>query len=202
MERLATTSHTHTCQHATSASLSDIPQQELNSMYFKNDLLYTHNVMRINYTTYDIRRAQDTINPNTNHRDIMVLAPPSNNNGDSSTHQYAYARVLGIYHANIIFAPPGTHAYKARRVEFLWVRWFKIIGDRPVEWGWERTRLDRLEFPPVKQDGSFGFLDPGDVVRSCHIIPRFFRDKCHPDGHGLSKTACDGGDWSEYFANR
>lgn len=186
--------------------LAEAQQQEtqsnqLNSIYFKNDLLYTHNIMRINYTTYDVRRAQDTINPNTDHRDIMVLAP-SDDADDDSTHQFKYARVLGIYHTNVIFAPPGTQVYKVRRVEFLWVRWFKIIGDRPVKWGWERTRLDRLEFPPVNQETSFGFLDPGDVLRSCHIIPRFFQNKWYPDGHGLSKILGDGEDWSEYFVNR
>ncbi|KAH7904570.1 hypothetical protein BJ138DRAFT_1018968 [Hygrophoropsis aurantiaca] len=59
-----------------------------------NERFYRHNIMRINYTSYDVRRAQDVINPNISHHNIMMLAPP----GDP--HRFCYARVLGIYHAN------------------------------------------------------------------------------------------------------
>lgn len=156
--------------------------------------------MRVNYTTYDVRRGQDTLNPRTDHRDIMVLAQPDDD--ADSPHQFKYGRVLGIYHTNVIFVPPGTNDYTSRRVEFLWVRWFKIIGDRPVKWGWEKTQPDRLEFPTVNGETSFGFLDPGDVLRACHIIPRFSKNKRYPDGCGVSRLAHDGDDWVEYFVNR
>src|ERR1700677_1496313 len=32
---------------------------------FKNDQIYQHRITRFNYTTYDVRRAQVVINPNT-----------------------------------------------------------------------------------------------------------------------------------------
>jgi hypothetical protein len=63
-----------------------------------------HNTMKINYTTYDVRRAQDTINPNTDRRDIVLLSPED---ADLPNHQYSYARVLGIYHVNAIYRDPA-----------------------------------------------------------------------------------------------
>ncbi|RDB25667.1 hypothetical protein Hypma_006970 [Hypsizygus marmoreus] len=63
-------------------------------LYIKKDVMYCHKVMRINYTTYDVRRTQDTVNPNTEHRDIMLLsqdALPVTPASDSETHQYRYA---------------------------------------------------------------------------------------------------------------
>ena len=66
---------------------------ELDDIHFKGDSIYQHNIMRVNYTTYDVRRAQDTINPNTDHHDIIThsFQDPS-----LAGHQYLYARVLGI----------------------------------------------------------------------------------------------------------
>src|SRR5215471_20976245 len=43
------------------------------SILFKHDRLYRHNMIRINYTTYDVRRGQDTIHPKTSHCNIMTL---------------------------------------------------------------------------------------------------------------------------------
>ncbi|RDB16269.1 hypothetical protein Hypma_003008 [Hypsizygus marmoreus] len=89
-----------------------------NLMYIKRDTMFQHNIARINYTTYDIRRAQDIINPKTDHRDIMLLE-----NDDHASHQYRYARVLGIFHVNVIYAGYifGKRSYEAHRMEFLFV---------------------------------------------------------------------------------
>lgn len=42
------------------------------SLRIANNRIYHHRVCRINYTTYDVRRAQDSINPRT-HADISTL---------------------------------------------------------------------------------------------------------------------------------
>ena len=47
---------------------------ELASVWVYEDKLYVHKKMRINYTTYNARRDQDSINPD-NHADIMMLTP-------------------------------------------------------------------------------------------------------------------------------
>lgn len=161
--------------------------------------------MRINYTTYDVRRAQDTINPNTDRRDIMLLSPQKLA-GSDSCHQYQYTRVLGIYHANVIYMIQNR--YHSRRMEFLLVRYFEVIEDVPVQRGWSVARLDKLKFHPMGLDGAFGFVDPDQVIRGCHLIPRFCNGKLQPvsmnreKARPLSAFARDHEDWKVYYVNR
>jgi hypothetical protein len=70
--------------------------QSSEEIYFKNNWMYSHSIMRINYTMYDVRRGQDTINPNTDHCNVMVLA--DGHDSDAETHTFHYAHVLRIYH--------------------------------------------------------------------------------------------------------
>lgn len=168
--------------------------------------MYSHKLVRFNYTTYDVRRAQDVVNPGTPHCNIMLLsgnrlgpvgsevAPLSAQSSDG--HPYLYARVLGIYHANIVYTGPGMVGYSPRRMDFLWVRWYKHQeGGRP-------DRLGQLFFPPISSEAAFGFVDPADVVRACHVIPRFSAGKRYPGGEGLSKLARDSSDWLAYNIGR
>jgi hypothetical protein len=195
-----------------SSSRTESPQldnmAELDSLYFKGDRMYRHNIMRINYTTYDVRRAQDTINPNTNHNNIMLLSASAQDD-ESLSHQYVYARVLGIYHVNVIYTGPGMLDYRARRMEFLWVRWFENVDEEPVQNGWDRRQLDRLQFPPLNDEGSFDFIDPSHVLRASHVIQAFAFGLRHPDAAGIStsardisKSARDSKDWCYYYVNR
>jgi hypothetical protein len=172
---------------------------ERDSVLFKDDRIYRHNLARFNYTTYDVRRAQDVINPGTTHRDILLLA----NNGDTDdgpNHPFLYARVLGIFHANVLYAGAGMPDYISRRVDFLWVRWFEYGGSGSIHW--DECKLDSVRFLPMATEGAFGFVDPRNVLRSCHIIPAFARGRLHLDGVGFSRIARDGKDWSRYYVNR
>ena len=166
-------------------------------LLFKHDWMYEHNILRINYTTYDVRRKQDTINPTTPHRDIMVLAE----NDDASDHPYLYARVIGIFHVNVVYTGGPVVDYRPRKLEFLWVRWFEHDTNAPLS-SWAHSRLDRLHFPPMAREDAFGFLDPADVIRGCHIIPAFAANKRYADGKGLSRCAMDCRDWRSYYVNR
>lgn len=161
--------------------------------------MYSHHLARFNYTSYDVRRAEDVINPGTTHRDVMMLANRDDPDSDSE-HPFLYARVLGVYHGNVIYTGTGGRDYNARRVEFLWVRWFKYVEDRSIRWS--DLRLDQVCFYPMAAEESFGFVDPEDVVRSCHIIPRFSAGKVHSDGIGLSCCVNDNQDWKYYYVNR
>jgi len=51
-------------------------------------------------------------------------------------------------------------------------------------------------------DDTFGFLNPSDVLRSCHIIPAFAGGKRYADSKGLSFLVHDSADWAEYYVNR
>jgi hypothetical protein len=173
----------------------DLTPNELDSLLFKHDRLYMHKIIRINYTTYDVRRAEDVINPGTTHRDILVLA-----SSDTDTHPFCYARVIGIYHVNVIYTGPGMRDYRPRRMDFLWVRWFQYIDDTPA--GWKAGQLDRLRFPPQASEDAFGFVDPANVLRGSHIVSMFSRGKVYRDGIGLSKCAQDDHDQHAYYVNR
>jgi hypothetical protein len=182
---------------AASPESSTWPESTLDKVLFKQDRLYRHQILRINYTTYDIRRKQDTINPSTPRRDVMVLA----NREADSDHPYAYARVIGIFHVNVIYAGARRADYSSHRMEFIWVRWYELDTLEPLG-GWGSKRLDRLRFPPMDKKDAFGFLDPNDILRATHIIPSFKAGKRSPDGSRLSASAKDEEDWRGYFQNR
>ena len=100
-----------------SADLADAGPQIPENVLFKFNRLYFHNTMRINYTTYDIRQAQDTINTNTEHRDVMVLSKHDNTDShDDESSAFIYARVLGICHVNVIQTGTATPDYTPKRL--------------------------------------------------------------------------------------
>ncbi|EGO28346.1 hypothetical protein SERLADRAFT_413311 [Serpula lacrymans var. lacrymans S7.9] len=165
----------------------------LGHIVFKNDRINNHKILRINYTTYNIQQAQDVINPQTNYCNIMLLAYPDSSS--SSAHPFLYAQVIGIYHANVISIDSTNIDYRPRRIEFLWVRWYELQACEPHQ-------LATLCFVPMADNDVFGFVDPTDVLRACHLIPAFARDKSCPDGVGLSRCARDGQDSKLYYINR
>jgi hypothetical protein len=173
----------------------------LDSILFKHDRIYQHSLLRINYTTYDVRRSQDVLHTSTSHYNVMVLAASSSNNLDTSPpHPFRYARVLGIYHANIVYVGPGMVDYQPQRFDFLWVRWYRVVKTAPA--GWTARKLDCVQFPPLVKDDAFGFIGPSDVLRCCHLMPRFSKGQCHSDGKGLSLCAQDSSDWAQYYVGR
>jgi len=150
----------------------DFTPVDRRAVLITNNTIYRHKVLRINYTTYDLRRAQDSINPRIpGHGDIMVLSP-ENEDENEDPHPYWYARILGIYHVNVRYI--GTNSTVSRepqRMEFLFVRWFgRDLTPRP---GWKAKRLIRLGFVPGNDEGAFGFIDLAQVIRSVHLIPAF-----------------------------
>ncbi|KIM78572.1 hypothetical protein PILCRDRAFT_11038 [Piloderma croceum F 1598] len=179
--------------------LQDQNNCDPNSVIVKHDRLYRHKLICINYTTYDIRRSQDTVNWSTSHCNIMTLTEPGDNNDSTVGHPFKYARVLGVYHVNTVYIGPGSTDYQPRQIEFLWVRWYEKTGT--IRTRWEAKKLDRIRFLPVADDDTFGFVDPLDALRSCHIIPAFARGLCHVDSRGLSSCARDSLDWAEYYVN-
>lgn len=148
--------------------------------------------MRLNYTSYDLRRETDCLNPRSSKRDIMMLASENT----PSEHPYCYARVLGIFHANVIYTGPGRIDYLPRRVEFLWVWWFDL---QCPALSWQDYALDKGRFVPMHQPHAFGFVDPDDVLRCCHLIPSFSDGRLHSD---LSCEIIDGELWKSYCVNR
>lgn len=193
-------------------------ESDANSVYFHSDRFYAHKVLHINYTSYDVRRETDVVNPKTSRRNIMCLrSVEADTPGDSSAqgqggeHRFIHAQVLGIFHANIVYRGRGSSDLRKRRFDFLFVRWFTFVDPDPVH-----RRLDRVTLSPLKDVDAVGFLDPADVLRASHIVPRYSLGPMYPESQGthrlypnkcgsdpvVSKQARDWEDWHEYFVNR
>lgn len=176
----------------------------------KGNRVYMHKLARFYHTTYDVRRSEDVINPRTSHSNVMLLSTLSRNEENpldtTVSHPFLYARVIGIYHVNVVYTGPGMQDYAAMRFDFLHVRWFQLAAiqsqGRHHARDWASLRLDRLSFPPMAEQGSFGFVDPNLVLRGCHLIPAFSLGKRYSDGIGLSAIAGDSNDWKNYYVNR
>lgn len=126
----------------------------------------------------------------------MLLSTTSDDEATSKS-RYLYARVLGAYHANVIYTGSGMLDNKARRIDFLWVRWYETT--RGGTDSWRDSELPMVAFPPLESDSAFGFIDPSDVLRGCHVIPAFARGEVHEDSIGLSRCARDDGDYNAYY---
>jgi hypothetical protein len=183
------------------ASSSSSDPSGTDFVLFKNDRIFQHNIVRFNYTTYDVRRSQDVINPRTSHRNVMVLST-ADDASSTHAHPFWYAQVLGIYHTNVVYTGPGAIDYSPRRLDFLWVRWYQNSDTSPTVQSWRAGMLDRIRFPPMANEDVFGFIDPEDVLRPCHVIPAFATGYVHSDRIGLSSCAKDSDDWVKYYVGR
>ncbi|KAG1837178.1 hypothetical protein DFJ58DRAFT_632917, partial [Suillus subalutaceus] len=132
--------------------------------------IYHHNLVRFNYTMYDVRRAQDVINLKTPHCNIMLL---QRNCNDGTDENYCYAKVLGIHYVNVVCT---GNVYESHQIEFLFVRWYESIQNH----AWDCT-LGHVRFLPLTSPNTFGFVDPRVVLRACHIIPAFSRGQRNPN---------------------
>lgn len=66
---------------------------------------------------------------------------------------------------------------------------------------WEHDVLDTVRFLPMADQDAFGFVDPTNVLRGCHIIPSFADGQLHPDGVAMSRCVGDSDDWKRYCVN-
>ncbi|KAK7685095.1 hypothetical protein QCA50_011932 [Cerrena zonata] len=159
--------------------------------------MFDHKTMQVNYTTYDMRRDYDIVNPNK-HFDIMTVSPDFDPETRTATsgHPFRYGRVLGIYHADIVHVVPDLDA-SVHHVEFLWVQWYRY--DSSFKAGFQHHRYHRLELIPVDDEAACGFIDPDDVIRGVHLIPAFAHGLMTPSGE-TSRTQ-DNNIWKYYYVN-
>ncbi|KJA13983.1 hypothetical protein HYPSUDRAFT_150920, partial [Hypholoma sublateritium FD-334 SS-4] len=132
----------------------------------QNETIFQVCTARINYTTYDLRRAYDTINPRT-HPFVMVASPET----EPGAHPFWYAAVMGVFHANVQHTGQASQDYRFWRTEFLWVRWLGVVPDYSC--GRSEAKLPKIGFVPDTDEYAFGFLDPSVVLRGCHLVPSF-----------------------------
>lgn len=168
-----------------------------NSVRILDGRLYSVACMQVNYTTYDVRREQDVINPRT-HNNVMVLSRET----ELGHHPYWYARVLRVFRAHVRHCGVDSRNLSVQPIEVLWVRWYGIVpGHR---YGSTSARLPKVGFVPDSDSAAFGFLDPSLVIRGCHLIP-VFSDGRTPNllraGPSLGRAPGEVDDWSAYYVN-
>ncbi|KAG9074741.1 hypothetical protein FRC06_010494, partial [Ceratobasidium sp. 370] len=93
---------------AENLSFTELQKQQL---VIPSGTLIQHATIHVAYTTYDVRRSEDVINPRTKHHFIMV---PSRD--DDSDHPFWYAKVMGIYHVNVLHL--ALQSQVLRRIDF------------------------------------------------------------------------------------
>nr|GAT47145.1 predicted protein [Mycena chlorophos] len=176
-----------------------LSNEALLNVVIKKDLLYAHATMQVNYTTYDVRRAQDVLNPRTRRFFIVHAQDPID------SHKFWYGEIIGIFHCYVLLADyaEDNDLGQFQRVEFLWVRWFQ--RDMSYRCGFEKKRLPRVNYIYADDPDAdaFGFLDPHDVVRGCHLIPAFrYGRTVDYLPKSIARRSCEGDqDWTFYYAN-
>ncbi|KIK33685.1 hypothetical protein CY34DRAFT_18219 [Suillus luteus UH-Slu-Lm8-n1] len=166
--------------------------EEHNSVIIPNNTIYTVQTMQVHYTTYDLRREYDTINPRT-HADVMVISGET-----APSHPYWYARVLGIYHLETWIHDDGQPVKQHLKV--LWVRWLAPFQN--CKSAMKDARLPKVAFVEESDSDAFGFLDPRQVVRGVHLIPAFASGRGTSSlRYGKSLARPGGGldDWEEHY---
>jgi hypothetical protein len=150
---------------------SGFTDQDRRKVLLHKNRIYCHKTLRINFTTYDCHRDEDTINPRT-HSDVMVLADEDED--AENIHPYWYARVIEIFHAMVCQVGDTT---SFEQIDFLWVQWYGY--DPHARSGFKACWLHQIGFLDSHKDkGAFGFIDPSDVIHAIHLIPVFKLRKC------------------------
>ncbi|KAB5588767.1 hypothetical protein CTheo_7785 [Ceratobasidium theobromae] len=171
---------------------------QIMKLSFQHDRIYRHAKIKINYTSYDVRRSQDIIRPHT-PKCFALVPSVEDNNLTTPSHPFWYAKVIGVFHSNVIYgsAPP-------ERMNFLWVRWLGRNLGEPA--GWHANRMDQVGyFEDTPSGHAFDFVDPADVIRAAHLIPRFAVGRTLDYLDGTQSIALDDlilGDWDQYYVNR
>lgn len=98
----------------------------------------------------------------------MIESPNSGADG----HPFWYARVIGIFHANVLSSHTDIVDKNWCRMDFLWVRWFGMEPGR-YRYGIHHARLPKIGFVVSSDKFAFSFLDPAQAIRGVHVIPAF-----------------------------
>ena len=155
---------------------SEFTDEERNTVHIAGERIYRCKTVKINYTTYDIRRDGDTINTRT-YPDVMVTSSERGPNAQL----YWYAHVIGIFHATVSSTHPEleTMARSWHQMDFLWVWWFGMEPGR-YRHRFQFGRLPKIGFVKSTDSYAFTFLDPAQVIRGTYLIPAF------AEGHSLT----------------
>lgn len=140
--------------------------QERSKVIIVNNALHIHRVLRLNYTTYDVRRDQDVINPRT--RSDVILLPPD---AAGEEHPYQYGRIDAIFHVIVEHVGRDSQTSRQQILDVCWVKRYAV--DTVVKGGFKEKRMHRVG--PTGDDDRWGyvFIDPKHIVCAAHLVPVF-----------------------------
>lgn len=189
-------------QHPTwSGNGAEFSEQERRKVIFANERIYRHKIMRVNYTTYDVRRGQDSLSSRT-RSDIMMLARETDGNESlPPPHPFEYARIIGIFHVDIVHQIAEENTSTTTSIEIIWVRRFRI--DATYAAGFKKKRLHRLEFLPSSDPEAFGFVHPDEIIRGAHLIPAFHYGGTNQflSGVSIARNEDENDDYRYFYVN-
>jgi hypothetical protein len=181
--------------------LPGVEEVDISNIVLDWDRMFSHLTMRVNYTTYDLRRDSQLVTIKRSP-DIMLTNLDDEESGSGDPHSFQYARVVGIYHA-MVSVITNSRLGPKQRVEFLHVRYFE--KDRSWASGWKKRRLDRISFVPGNGEDAFGFIDPLEVIRTCYLLPAGSQGKTSEllsPSPMARKFGAEDHDWSAFYVNR
>lgn len=112
--------------------------------------------------------------------------------------------MIGIFHLFVQMRDPITRKFSdSKRFDVLHVRWFGRNLQADAQGGWKAKRLHRIGFLPAGSPDAFGFLDPTQVIRGVHLIPRFAGGRTVEYlGPSIIRKQSEGNeDWVNYYVN-
>ena len=154
-------------------------------------------ILRVNYTTYDIRREQDVMRPGPACF-VMTLSRED----ELNAHPYWYCQVIRAFHIDVLHVGPNAHCRSVQTMEVLWVRWLGLVPR--YKWGFSQARLPKVGFVPESNDNAFGFLDPSLVICGCHLILSFSdgrTDVLLRKGTSVVRNSTEEDDWCSFYVN-
>lgn len=91
----------------------------------RDDKIFSHKTIHVNYTTYDGCRARDCLSVRKG-ANILVLSHEDRDETEqnSLSSRYWYAQIAGIFHAYVYHLGSLSRTNEPQRIEFLWVRWY------------------------------------------------------------------------------
>lgn len=122
-----------------------------------------------------------------------MLAASEDEKQDGS--HFWYAQVLAVF--SVIASESLDPSERGRRVDFLWVRWLGQDVEESADFP-----MPRVGFVQDNPGPSFGFIDPGDVIRSSHFIPHFKDGRRSDILDSASVVQDPQGDWQYYCVNK
>ncbi|KAF8666958.1 hypothetical protein RHS04_09358 [Rhizoctonia solani] len=159
------------------------------------------------YTIGQTKRSEDLIPSITRwvreqqHNDAM-----KSEDGSTSPHPFIYAKVLGIYHAQVSYG----NAVPCRE-DFVHVRWLYYDTDKARQGGWDECQLDHIGYEQCCTDQDlldlFDFVHPSNIIRAVHLIPDF-RSGSSGTLLSFAKLVAHNSkdpehwDWKHYYVNR